>query len=312
VYGGGIYAGAGGAIVLSIISGNRAYANASMAAAVGGGVSSSFSSLETLYILASTISDNLIDASTGGYGGAIGGGIFARSLLVSDSVISGNTCLCYGPDNPARGGGISVFANSATIRNCTVSGNTAAGDVSQGGGVDLSHVDEAIITATTISGNHAGGQYYYGGSGGGLRVWWQSQASLVSNIVSGNTITSPGSGPDVFEGSGAIVTASYNLIGDPSGSSIPIGVDGNITGDPLLGPLQDNGGRTYTHALDPASPAVDAGANPAGLTSDQRRYGPRAVNARTDIGAYELDSLPVLFDDGFISGDTSAWSRSGP
>ena len=29
--------------------------------------------------------------------------------------------------------------------------------------------------------------------------------------------------------------------------------------DPLLGPVQDNGGPTFTHALLPGSPAIDAG-----------------------------------------------------
>jgi len=67
-----------------------------------------------------------------------------------------------------------------------------------------------------------------------------------------------------------------------------------------------------THALYPASPAVDAGANPAGLTSDQRRYGPWAVTGRADIGAYELGAEPMIFDDGFVSADTSVWAMNQP
>ena len=35
----------------------------------------------------------------------------------------------------------------------------------------------------------------------------------------------------------------------------------------MLGPLQDNGGLTQTHALLPGSPAIDHGNNPFGLWS---------------------------------------------
>jgi hypothetical protein len=66
--------------------------------------------------------------------------------------------------------------------------------------------------------------------------------------------------------------------------------------DPLLGPLQNNGGPTQTMALQEGSPAIDAG-NPAGCTyghghllkTDQRGL-PRPDKEDTggcDIGAYE-------------------------
>jgi hypothetical protein len=59
--------------------------------------------------------------------------------------------------------------------------------------------------------------------------------------------------------------------------------------DPLLGPLADNGGPTWTRALDPASPAIDQGTNVSGLTFDQRGTGyPRKVGPGVDIGSFEL------------------------
>jgi hypothetical protein len=71
--------------------------------------------------------------------------------------------------------------------------------------------------------------------------------------------------------------------------------------DPLLGPLQNNGGPTDTQALLAGSPAIDAGTS-GGLNSDQRGI-PRPIdipslpNAAdgTDIGAYEFNDtgLPV-------------------
>jgi hypothetical protein len=59
--------------------------------------------------------------------------------------------------------------------------------------------------------------------------------------------------------------------------------------DPLLGPLQHNGGCTFTMALLPGSLAINNGQNQYDLAYDQR--GPlflRTVNGRPDIGAYEL------------------------
>ena len=61
--------------------------------------------------------------------------------------------------------------------------------------------------------------------------------------------------------------------------------------DPLLGPLQDKGGQTFTHALLPGSPAIDAG-DPNFTPPpffDQRGPGfNRVVNGRIDIGSLEV------------------------
>lgn len=70
--------------------------------------------------------------------------------------------------------------------------------------------------------------------------------------------------------------------------------DYNIYGqDPKLGPLADNGGPTWAHALLPCSPAIDQG-NSDSLTTDQRGLprpydAPLTANAGdgSDIGAYE-------------------------
>jgi hypothetical protein len=88
----------------------------------------------------------------------------------------------------------------------------------------------------------------------------------------------------------------YNLIGDGTGmTGLSNGVNGNLVGsaaapiDPRLGPLQDNGGPTLTHALLPGSPAIDAGNNAYATDWDQRGPGfPRIVNGIIDIGAFEF------------------------
>ncbi|MCA9100001.1 MAG: hypothetical protein KDA63_02560, partial [Planctomycetales bacterium] len=96
------------------------------------------------------------------------------------------------------------------------------------------------------------------------------------------------------------LSGAHNLIEDGSG-----GLNDTITGDPLLGPLADNGGPTMTHALLPGSPAIDAG-DPAFAAPpylDQRGYyrvvdGDGDMTARIDMGAFEYASVPPLAGDG--------------
>jgi len=61
----------------------------------------------------------------------------------------------------------------------------------------------------------------------------------------------------------------------------------------LLGPLQDNGGDTLTHALLPSSPAIDAGDADNCPATDQRGI-PRPQGAGCDIGAYEFGATADL------------------
>ncbi|MBP7475841.1 MAG: Ig-like domain repeat protein, partial [Pyrinomonadaceae bacterium] len=97
------------------------------------------------------------------------------------------------------------------------------------------------------------------------------------------------------------VNASYSLVEE--GLTCLNGTNSNnLTGDPMLGPLANNGGPTQTHALMPTSPAYDKG-NAFGLTLDQRGAGfPRTINNpsippatggdNTDIGAFEIQNTP--------------------
>jgi len=101
----------------------------------------------------------------------------------------------------------------------------------------------------------------------------------------------------------------YNLSSDAAGgdnTTAPGGVL-NATGDicnadPVLGPLQDNGGPTFTQALLTGSPAIDKGYpnfdpnnfNPP-MIYDQRGSGfNRVVNGRIDIGAFEVQVLSPI------------------
>ena len=78
----------------------------------------------------------------------------------------------------------------------------------------------------------------------------------------------------------------------PTAISSAVAASGVI--DPLLGPLADNGGPTFTHALLPGSPAIDAGdplavAGSDGVPQFDQRGVPysRVVGGRIDMGAFE-------------------------
>jgi hypothetical protein len=108
----------------------------------------------------------------------------------------------------------------------------------------------------------------------------------------------------------AASTSSFNLIGNAGSSGITNGVNNNqVSANPRLGPLANNGGPTLTHALLAGSPALDAGDNTiatnAGLLTDQRGGGftrivdgPDAdTTATVDVGAFEAQlSLPDVAD----------------
>jgi hypothetical protein len=112
-----------------------------------------------------------------------------------------------------------------------------------------------------------------------------NRASEVKNtILAGNTVHAGEAGPQCYN-SGTITTSGYNL---ESGTDCGFTGAGDLqSADADLGPLQDNGGPTWTHALGADSQGINAGSctdiagNP--VATDQRgvpRIGP--------CGAYEF------------------------
>ncbi len=77
----------------------------------------------------------------------------------------------------------------------------------------------------------------------------------------------------------SIGTNSNNWVEDDTCSS-------EFSGDPLLGPLADNGGTTQTHALLIGSDAIDNGDDLLCPATDQRGV-TRPQGAGCDIGSYE-------------------------
>ncbi len=234
----------------------------------------------TLTLVDSRIYDNVTTTSGGGLY------IYGTATLIN-SLISGNT---------AEGLGGGIFSQGTlTLVNSTVTSNSAGVD---GGGISTSkttHLYNATITNNTADSNGDGS-----GNGGGVYVSGLVSATLTvrNSLVAGNFDSSTGTRH--LDCSGVITSEGYNLVEDTTGCTIVGSPFGNITAvSPDLGPLQNNGGDTLTHALLAGSPAIDAG-NPLGcadengidLIIDQRGYarpidGDGDGSARCDMGAFE-------------------------
>ena len=218
-----------------------------------------------------------------------GGGIFnSGSLTINNSTITANTAR----GTPGRGGGIFNNFGTLTVNNSTITGNSVSGLFGAGFGGGIGNSGMAKVNNSTVSGNSTTGQ------GGGIanENYGTGNATLIiqNSIIANNSANRSGSN---CYNTATITSHGYNLSSD---GTCPFTSRGDLNNhDPLLGPLQNNGGPTETVALLLGSPAIDTG-NPAGctdggghlLTTDQRGM-PRPDREDTvgcDIGAYESQS----------------------
>src|SRR4029077_7178659 len=96
-------------------------------------------------------------------------------------------------------------------------------------------------------------------AGGGLFIDATASVTAQNSLIGNNVFTSGVPLPSPSDCSGLLHSAGYNLIGSTDNTTIDGDTTGNITGqDPVLGPLQNNGGATFTRALLPGSPAINA------------------------------------------------------
>jgi CSLREA domain-containing protein len=206
-------------------------------------------------------------------------------LNVTDVTFSGNTIGAGGS------GGALAVGGPTTLTNVTFSGNSAG----TSGGAIWTEASLTINNATIV--RNTADIDGDGGDGGGI-YWDAGTTTLRNTILADNADSSAATKhPDC---SGPLTSDGYNLIEDTTGCSISGTQVGDVTGsDPGLGPLQDNGGPTDTHALPSTSPAFDAG-NPAPpgsgplacIATDQRGVA-RPQFTRCDIGAFELQPTPT-------------------
>lgn len=266
--GGGVHAG-GGSLLLEhvVVTGNTTWNG-------GGGVH--VGSFASARLVRTSVTQN----ATGGDGG----GIEAWGALeLAESSVAGNTA-------GSTGGGVVFEGSSLLVGGSTISGNTAQ----TGGGLAITSAESALVRNTTISGNTA----EWGGG-----AYLESEPLLAHVTIAANTADEGGG----IANNGYPELRSSIVAGNGGGDCLAwfdfrelTSLGGNLDGDgscdlghasdksavnPQLGPLADNGGPTWTHALAASSPAVDAafGSCPA---TDQRGIA-RPQGAACDSGAYE-------------------------
>lgn len=197
----------------------------------------------------------------------------------------------------SHGGAISNYA-TLTIRNSLLHDNHA---YDSGGAIDQQGT--ATLTNVTITDNDAG--RYGGGINSdfcercptsllNVTLKGNSNANLYGNyggFTLKNTILDYG--PYGVNCATTVTSLGGNLSSDNSCSAYFTAKGDRNNTNPRLGPLQDNGGPTLTHALLPGSPAIDKGLNPGCPKKDQRgvarpQDGSGDGIIRCDRGAFEV------------------------
>ena len=224
----------------------------------------------------------IINNQAGGRGAGIynnGSEKGAAILTVSNSTLMGNFAESHSGggiynDGSAVGNAILQITNSTLSQNSATKAGGAIYNNSESDGAASLEIDNS-----TFSDNFAGPE------GAGIHnLGVNATISLADTILKNDGVTI-----SIFNDLGTVTSLGYNLSDDEAGGFL-VGPGNQTNTDPMLGPLQDNGGPTLTHELLNGSPAIDAG-DPSFVPPpfyDQR--GPvffRVRNGRIDIGSFE-------------------------
>ena len=282
----------------------------------GAGISNWFG---TATLTNTVVSDNVAEQ--------YGGGIYNEdgTLTLNNSTVRNNSTI-NSPSGARIGAGIhnlcvASFSSTVTLRNSTVSHNIVSSNtgaaifsapvqgsatvtlvnstVSSNSGIGIetvaigtSQIAVLRLMNSTVSNNSAGGVL-------SLNLLDGTATAEISNTIFNANVDGS------IASNGTVTSLGYNLSDDAAGGDGSTGPGGLLNGpgdmrntNPHLGPLQDNGGPTMTHALLPFSPAIDNGNpnfNPNAfdppLLYDQRGQPfSRVVNGCIDIGAFEFRS----------------------
>ena len=241
-------------------------------------------------------------------GGAIYANADSDTVTVLDSTFSGN--------NAVFGGAIFVNQDTVSVQNSTFTDNTAE----SGAAIFVSGAGILDVHWSTLSQNTAMNPFVQGARS--FQV--QAQQGTISSIQGADITVSHsileklgGDGTDECTG-GPITSGGANIVDDTSCAfTEPLDVEGTAAN---VGPLQDNGGATFTMALAADSAAVDVDTELCKL-NDQRDL-PRNTDgdgdgtAACDSGAYELQeesdeptTTSTTAPDGGVDADTATPAR---
>ncbi len=217
---------------------------------------------------------------------AYGGGLYVEYATELDgTTIDNNTVSASVPDeDDAYGGAIYTTGGLDTMKNTTVSGNSAHGYFVSGGGLSI-YEGDPVLTDSTVTNNTAtggGGAAY----GGGISTYYYGAATISDSTISGNTATDS----DEAIGGGILAYASGGLT--VSGSTID---NNTVTG----APSEDYGGGIYG--------AESSGVSVTGTTL----AGNTATDNGVGGGAYDDSDSSTWTNDLIMGNSTTGVNGSG-
>jgi len=221
-----------------------------------------------------TLNDCTISNCHADRGGAVYN--YDGKLYMNRCTISGNSAVYYG-------GGI-YNHKEAWLTNCTISGNSVTNICGSSGGGLFNDGTTTVLNCTIANNSTSSHVDSHGGGFANLTaptVYFQN--IIIANNTAGDGISNNG-----YTDPGAVTISQGNNIDSENSCGFNQPTD-QVNTNPFLGPLQDNGGPTFTHAIARTSPAYNTGTNTGAPATDQRGV-TRPQDSTCDIGAYELAS----------------------
>lgn len=287
------------------------------------------------------ITDSVVADNHASHGGGIATG--AGAVTIVDSVVTGN--LARWNDLNGNGGGVNTGGGAVTVTRSTFVGNTAmnaAGGIGGGGDITAeastftgnsakfgaamySSFDVTTLTNSTVHGNTITGDDGGPGYGGAIQSSSvDAEFHLVHVTVTGTVGGSGLSNAPIMELTNTVlaenaegncftfnsVTSNGGNVDDDDSCSLDDPTD--LTGDPELGALVQNGGSTATRLPADGSPVIDSAVSSGCEAADQRgvsrpQDGDDDGTATCDRGAVEVQgAAPVDPTDPTTPGSPSA------